>query len=214
MRWIESLEFKDCLDVGCAQPYLMEQILRKRSVALYGCDISEEVIQDNHQRFPWGEFRVIDIARQTWPGDRKFDMVICSEVLEHIDDWHLALINLARMSRRYLVITVPSGKVHKIDRHIGHIRHFEGSDLVDALRRLDLLPKRVKYWGFPFHSLYKHAINSIAYERVYESFAEQTYGFWKKAVSMFLYALFFANDLFSTGSQLLILAERKASNYD
>lgn len=138
--------------------------------------------------------------------------MLCSEVLEHIDDWQAALENLALMSRRYLLITVPSGKLHKIDQHIGHSRHFGHAELVAAVQRFGLSATRIRYWGFPFHSLYKYAINVIAPDKVYASFGEQSYGFSKRLISVVLYWLFFPNDLFYAGAQLLILAERKEPN--
>src|SRR5438046_10737450 len=78
MNWIQSLEFKDCLDVGCAQAYLLEELLQKRPVGVYGCDVSDEVIRSNRQRFTGAEFQPIDLARPVWQRGLQLDLVICS----------------------------------------------------------------------------------------------------------------------------------------
>lgn len=64
MNWLQSLEFGDCLDAGCAQGYLLEGILRNKRASVYGCDISDKVIRFNRQRLPSAEFRVLDLSKQ------------------------------------------------------------------------------------------------------------------------------------------------------
>ena len=208
--WLRGLRFSDCLDAGCAQPYLLEKLQRHR-IAAFGCDISGEVIRRNKIRFPDARFEQFDLVQQAWPGGRRFDLVVCSEVLEHVEDWGAALANLTRMSRRHLLITVPGGKIRPIDRHIGHLRHFEGAELVTALRNHGLDAIRLRRWGWPMHSIYKRAINGIMPEQVYRTFGEQEYGFWKKLLSQIINIAFYANDIFPWGNQLLILARRQYS---
>ena len=69
---------------------------------------------------PHCDFEAIDLAREGWPGDRTFDLVVCSETLEHIADWRDALANLTAMTEPLLLITVPTGKVRPVDRLMGH----------------------------------------------------------------------------------------------
>ena len=45
------------------------------------------------------ELRVVDLEREAWPDGRTFDVVVCSEVLEHIADWRAALDNVVSMAR-------------------------------------------------------------------------------------------------------------------
>lgn len=208
MKWIRRLRFADCLDAGCAQPYLLEEMVEKK-ITTYGCDISHEVIQRNKLRFPRAHFERFDLSRQVWPDGRKFDLVVCSEVLEHVEEWPAAVGNLAKMCRRYLMITVPSGKIHAIDRHIGHLRHFSGQELCRALQDLDFEVLQLRRWGWPFHSFYKYAINGLMPGAIYHSFGEQRYGLGKKLLSQMISIFFYLNDFFPLGSQLLILAQHK-----
>lgn len=209
MKMLEDLEFRDCLDIGCAQPFFIGEISkRKKDIRIAGCDISENVILSNKKRFPEIDFFVADISKLQTYGKR-YDLVTCSEVLEHVEDWQTALKNISFLCRRWLIITVPSGRVYPIDKRIGHIRHFQGDELLSELVKFGFSPVKVCKWGFPFHSMYKYAINGILSDKLYKVFAEENYGIGKRFISNVLYGLFFCNNLFNDGSQFVALMEKK-----
>jgi SAM-dependent methyltransferase len=209
LKWIADLQFHDVLDVGCAQPFLLHAILKRHRVAIYGSDLSSEVIAQNQRMLPEAQFETFDLASSRYPNAKTFDLVICSEVIEHIRDWKTALANVAAMARRYLLVTVPSGHVYPIDQYIGHFRHFSGPELNQEIERLGFSLLRFRHWGVPVHSLYKFAINSIRPQTMYNAFGESAYGFWKQAFAALLYLLFFLNDPFDAGGLYLVVAERR-----
>ena len=209
---VRRLGVKDCLDAGCGQPYLLAAIREALDVETYGCDISARTMEDNAGNPVAREFRVLDLSREVWP-DRTFDLVICSEVLEHIPDWPAAVANLARMAREYVLITVPTGKVRTMDRMVGHTQHFDGPELTAALGAAGCWPLEVRRWGFPVHSLYRVLISAQA-DRVYDAFSGEDgvgYGPVQRAVSQALYRLFFLNDRFRSGDELIVLARAPAA---
>jgi len=209
LKLARDLPFQSFLDAGCAQGYLLEAIHSLFPAReAFGCDLSAEAIRLDRAQLPWGQFAALDLAAGRWPDQRQFDLVLCSEVLEHIPDWQAAAANLAAMTARYLLITVPGGQRYWIDEHIGHHRHFAGPELAACLDQHGLRLRHAQRWGFPFHSLYKELINRVAPEQMYASFGEGQYGAGKKLVSNLLYGLFYANDLFQRGSQLVFLFER------
>ena len=187
---LRKLNYETCLDAGCAQPYLLEALC-KQNKQVFGCDISDKVIKENRKRFPQaGGFEVVDISQQVYPLNKKFDLVISSEVLEHIEDWRAGLRNLALMSGRFLLITIPTGKIHKINRLVGHIRHYTYLDLETEIKKNNFRVILHRNWGTPFHTLYKYLINALDYRKTYEHFALQGYGATKKIFSQILYLLF------------------------
>jgi hypothetical protein len=204
---LKKIEFNSCLDTGCAQPYLLEAI-SKRNIQVFGCDISDRVIQANKKNFPAAQFEDVDISKEVYPQGKKFDLVISSEVIEHIKDWQQAIKNLTKMSDRYLLITVPSGKVHNIDKIIGHFRHYNYEDLKNEIENNSFHIIFYKSWGIPFHTVYKYLINTFGYKKIYKKFAYKKYGIIEKIISSFLYFLFYFNDMFNSGLQLFILAEK------
>ncbi len=207
LNMIGRLDFSTVLDTGCAQPFLLRDIVARHKVEACGCDISDEVMELNRSVLPECEFLSLDLTQETWPGERKFDLVICSEVLEHIEDWHAAVANIVRMTGKHLLITVPSGPRRMMDRLVGHVQHFEGPELVAELERNGCKIERVRRWGWPLHSLYKAAISALSPDALYSSFsASEHYGFGKRFISEALYWLFFVNDLAQGGHQLIVQA--------
>jgi SAM-dependent methyltransferase len=206
---IRSLEVSDVLDAGCAQPLLVKRVIDELGIPAYGCDISDQVMVQAAQEVPKGEFRTLDLAHELWPDGRQFDLVVCSETLEHIADWRAAVANLVAMSGRYVLITVPSGKVRPVDELMGHYRHFEAEDISRALEEAGCETLLRRYWGFPLHSAYRAAVDRFGSDKVYASFAEdKPYSAAQKGASHLLYWLFYVNDRFHSGSQLIVLARR------
>jgi len=210
LNMLKELHFSDCIDTGCAQPYLLQEIKRRFQVKGYGCDISTTVIKENKEKAPDCEFKVLDLEKEKWPNDRQFDLVISSEVIEHIADWEAAVKNIASMAKRYLLITVPSGKIRKIDRTVGHYRHYLGNELISHIENQGFRCLRSFHHGFPMHSLYKRLINNFAPDKIYASFqGGGEYTFLQKMFSQIIYITFYLNYLFSKGTQLFVLAERQ-----
>jgi hypothetical protein len=211
IKMLSGLEFSNCLDVGCAQPFLLKEIKKRfPAVHLAGCDVSEKVIVLNRKQFPDVEHFTMDITRN-YTSTRRWDLVTCSEVLEHVDDWEQAVYNLGLMTKSYLLITVPSGRLRPMDKILGHLRHFSADDIVETLKKGGFSPQIIWTWGFPFLSIYKTIINAFSPEKLYRGFAAGKYGAGKRLFSEVLYRLFFINNLFASGSQLLILAKRECA---
>lgn len=209
LNLLKSLTFNDCLNAGSAQHYLLDEIKKNFNISAYGCDISKTIIYDNTIKMPNAEFRVLNIEHETWP-NKTFDLVIYSEVIEHMIDWETAIKNLTEMSKRYLLMTVPSGKIRKTDRIVGHYRHYQGQELVTCIESHGFKCIQLKRRGFPMHSLYKIMINLLRPEKLYAAFHhEQKYTMLKKGFANIVYGLFFIDYFFSTGNQLYILAERQ-----
>jgi hypothetical protein len=207
---VSRLDAREVLDAGCAQPFLIDELVRKLGVRGYGCDISDQVMADAQGTVPGAEFRALDLAYEVWPDGKQFDVVICAETLEHIEEWQAALANVVRMSSRHVLVTVPSGRVRPVDRLMGHYRHFEAPDITGELERNGCRILEVRHWGFPVHSAYRAGVERFGSDEIYASFAEdKPYTRAQIAVSHVLYGMFFVNDLFRSGSQLIVLAEKR-----
>ncbi|MGB7686589.1 MAG: class I SAM-dependent methyltransferase [Solirubrobacterales bacterium] len=92
------------LDAGCAMGFLVEA-LRKRGVEAHGVDISEYAISRVHDSV--SEYcRVASLAD---PLDRRYDLITCIEVVEHIppEETDPVIANLCAATDRLLLSTTP-----------------------------------------------------------------------------------------------------------
>lgn len=96
------------LDVGCAFGFLVEA-LREIGIDAKGCDFSAFAV--NHAPLSVRNHVFFGDLSQTLPfGDRSFDLVSAYETLEHLPPKliHHALSELFRVTRGFLVATIPS----------------------------------------------------------------------------------------------------------
>ena len=113
-RLLAQSEPKSVLDAGCGEGFVTKYLAdRDPRLRLTGVDVSPEAIEYAQARFG-------DVARFctgsvfTLPfSDNSFDTVVCSEVLEHINDAERAVQELKRVARRYVLITVPREPIFK-----------------------------------------------------------------------------------------------------
>jgi len=104
------------LDIGCG-PGQFAEMLNDRGIASYlGLDISEEAIRMARDRLPQFEVAASDALCDPMVAQSKADVIVCMEVLEHIDE-DLALIERFP-SGRQVVLTVPNFPSP------GHVRWF------------------------------------------------------------------------------------------
>jgi SAM-dependent methyltransferase len=89
------------LDVGCGNGFVTRRLPGKRVV---GLDPSPEALQ----AFDWPE-KVLGTADALPFADGEFDAVVCSEVLEQLEEgvFQRAVSELARVASRFLIIGVP-----------------------------------------------------------------------------------------------------------
>mgnify|MGYP001576920526 FL=1 len=95
------------LDVGCGDGDFLQRLARSRpALALAGVDMSRERLKSAKAVLPAVELKQGQLPALPFEG-QSFDTVVCSEVLEHVDDPTGALQELWRVARKQLIITVP-----------------------------------------------------------------------------------------------------------
>lgn len=103
-RIVRDLHPTSFLDAGCAMGFLVEA-MHKRGVDAWGVDVSEYAIAQVDASVA-DRCRVASLAE---PLDRRYDLIACIEVLEHIppEDGDKAIANLCAATDRLLVSTTP-----------------------------------------------------------------------------------------------------------
>jgi hypothetical protein len=102
---VRDLQPSTVLDAGCAMGFLVEQ-LRKRGVEAWGVDVSEYAVAQVED--PVAAY--CEVASLTRPLERRYDLIVCVEVLEHIPakESDLVISNLCAATDRLLLSTSPA----------------------------------------------------------------------------------------------------------
>lgn len=111
---IKKIMFKDVIDVGCGDGFLLwraKRLMARKKI--YGIDLDPVQIGAAKKNIPSGRFIVGDIYKLPF-GNKKFDLVICTEVLEHVEKPQAALKELSRITGRYCILSVPNEPIWRI----------------------------------------------------------------------------------------------------
>lgn len=207
---IKKLKPESICDVGCGNAELLSLIRREYpSIALYGADLSPEVVRKNQVNKPSMKFEVLDLEEGHF--EAQCDLVICSEVVEHLNDRAHAIQNLLKAVKPggCLLITAPAGMIFETERRWGHTTHPTAEELRIHAINNDCEVIQLLNWGFPLYYLLKYATN-IRPDAAIEAFGSGGYSFPKRILCHILYYLNFLNLPNSPwGCQLVSLFRKK-----
>lgn len=154
------------VDIGCGQGTLTRLVAsRYPHCEVIGIEPSQEGIRraveigqsgGSRARFMRGNVLDPDFERKSEV--ERATAVICSEVLEHLDNPVELLVRIRQVilaEGGYVIITVPGGPRSAFDRAIGHRMHFTRGRCMVMLKWAGYEAQVVARAGFPFFNLYK-----------------------------------------------------------
>lgn len=105
---ISSKKVNSILDVGCGEGFTLNR-LKTNSIGekLEGIEYSKEAIAIGKKIYPEIKITKGNIYKLPYK-DNSFDLVLCTEVLEHLEDPQKGLRELIRVSKKDLVVSVPN----------------------------------------------------------------------------------------------------------
>jgi hypothetical protein len=164
LQQLKKISFTTLIDVWCWDWYLLSLIKNKFSNKKYtGIDISDDIIFQNKKNYPWIDFFQWDLWQGNIHIDYLYDVVVCSEVIEHIYDWKQVVKNLSQLvdKKWYLILTTQSWKRYKSDINIWHLKHFTLSELEKECSLYGLKVIQSYKKGYPFYNLQKRLYEKI-----------------------------------------------------
>lgn len=106
---VQQTKAKKILDVGCGEGYLMDFLLKENKgsrLKITGIDITDQIIKKAKDTHPHLEVHVGSAYKIPYP-DNSFDCVTINEVMEHLDHFSKALYEVRRVSKKYVIVSVP-----------------------------------------------------------------------------------------------------------
>ena len=126
-----------------------------------GFELSQVGVNISRAKIPTATFHQVDLfapPAEVSCLENQADVVVCSEVIEHVDD----PVGFCHRIRSYLkpggqlLVTVPGGPMSAFDHFIGHRSHY--TSIARVLDAAGFKVEAVKLAGFPFFNLYRLVI--------------------------------------------------------
>jgi SAM-dependent methyltransferase len=163
-----NCENKNLLEIGYGAGEIFESYLKMR-IKVFGYDFSEEAYQHAQNKYA----NHSDITLFTAPSELKaesFDVLIASEVLEHIEHdlcalqtWHSYL-----KTHGVIIVSVPAHKKRwgQSDMAFGHFRRYEKSEIIELVEKAGFSVSEFLTYDFPsclfLDPLRNNRINKLA----------------------------------------------------
>lgn len=187
IKYCDKKDIENILDIGCGEgskSFILANYFSNAKVL--GIDFTDEGIKkanNNYSEVNNLYFKKADIFEiQT----EKYDMVSCLEVLEHIEDWQIVLKNICNISNKYILISVPTGRMRDYEKYVGHLRNFKKGEIENFIANNGFKKIKTFYAGFPFYSpLGRDWLN-----RNYKGYDESVSGNFTKKQKLFHYMLY------------------------
>jgi SAM-dependent methyltransferase len=137
-----SIEPESVFDGGCGEGFILDSLNKARPVrSCFAIDIDINEVRDASKNLPFCDVRQGSLYKIPFADD-SFDLVICSEVLEHLDNPGRGLEELHRVSRHYSILSVPREPIWRImniarftywpdlGNTPGHVNHWSRSSFI------------------------------------------------------------------------------------
>lgn len=130
------------LEVGCGEGHVTEILLANSVATIQALDISQTIVdiaKDSvkSSRVEFQQFNIYDLAEK-----QAADLIVCCEVLEHLETPETGLLRLAEKAAPYAIISVPREPLWRILNFIrgthfksfgnspGHIQHWSQAGFI------------------------------------------------------------------------------------
>lgn len=152
-NYLNGLE-GNLLDAGCGEGNFLNLLIKNfgEKFSYTGIDVSKKAILLARKKIG-KKANLIVLEISAISGGKKFDVIVCGEVLEHIKDDGQFLQKICELCSEngHLVLSVPLDKKlwSDYDIDVGHFRRYEKKELLEKLLKAGFEVKKYSVWGFP-----------------------------------------------------------------
>ena len=148
LQLLDRVDFCEVLDAGCGEGFVTAHLRKiyKERIRVTGIDKNYDALCVARSMNVFNGLVQGDIFRLPVRSD-SFDLVVCTEVLEHLANVEDALIELKRVTRRYCLLSVPwehlfqfcrllgLNDVRRLGRHPEHVQIFNKTSFCKMVAR-------------------------------------------------------------------------------
>lgn len=155
LAMIDGRRVSTILDVGCGEGFTLDR-LEKAGIGkkLEGIDPLNAAIAIGREIHPDLNIKKGDIYNLQYK-DNSFDLVLCNEVMEHLDDPLKGYHELLRVSKKYVLISVPHEPFFTLQR----FARFQN------VWKLGFHPEHINLWSYFGFKRFLRRGNVIVVER-------------------------------------------------
>lgn len=141
---LNQVKFQSVLEAGCGEGEITNYIKSNYEIYIEGFDIGHLAIEKAINNYKDIFFRTQSIYETDYK-ENQFDLVICSEVLEHLEYPQKALDNILKITSKYAVLSVPNEPIWRVlnmcrGKYLkdfgntpGHINHWSKSSFLELV---------------------------------------------------------------------------------
>jgi 2-polyprenyl-3-methyl-5-hydroxy-6-metoxy-1,4-benzoquinol methylase len=150
-KMVKPLRANSILDVGCGEGFTLKKLEEKKIGKMNeGIDYSSDAIKIGKKIYPELNLKKGDVYKLDYK-DNSFDLSICTEVLEHLENPTKAVEEIRRVTSKYIVFSVPNepffilanllrGKyIKSFGNHPEHINHWTIKGFESFLKKQGLV---------------------------------------------------------------------------
>jgi 2-polyprenyl-3-methyl-5-hydroxy-6-metoxy-1,4-benzoquinol methylase len=150
---------KTVLDAGCGEGFTLNKLMSNQiGQIIEGVEYTKEAITLGKKLFPKAKIEQGSIYSLPYKNN-SFDLVLCNEVLEHLENPQKALLEIVRVSKKYAILSVPNEPIFRLSNLLagkyvlgfgnspGHINHWSPLSLINFVKKSGL---RILKTKFPF----------------------------------------------------------------
>ncbi|EKD65338.1 MAG: methyltransferase type 11 [uncultured bacterium] len=144
------------LDAGCGEGFTLNKLMSNNiGKSIEGVEYTKEAITLGKKLFPKAKIKSGSIYELPYKNN-SFDLVICTEVLEHMEYPQKALLEALRVSKKHIILSVPNepffrianlltGKyVNEFGNSPGHINHWTFFSFQDFIKKRGIKITKIK----------------------------------------------------------------------
>lgn len=148
---------KRVLDIACGSGYGTRALFDAGACSADGVDLAQEVVDFATERFGCEGVRYACDSIYTYQSDRRYDVIVSYETIEHVDDYKKALANLHRLlsDQGVLIISSPNrfitspkaASLSDAPANPYHVLEFVQDEFVDAITSAGFVVQKEDIFG-------------------------------------------------------------------